>query len=91
MSTQTIQLTVSDVSNQKMAEVDGVPAHSTVGELVEGLLSMLRLPANGADGQPVTYHARHERAGRHLHATELVGDSVETGDHLVIQPSIHAG
>jgi hypothetical protein len=91
MSTQTIQLTVSDVSNQKMAEVDGIPADSTVGELVEGLLSQLRLPANGADGHPVGYHARHERAGRHLHATELVGDSLETGDHLVIQPSVHAG
>ena len=91
MENQTIQLTVSDVSQQKRARVEDLAADSTVGDLVDGLLDRLRLPESGADGSPITYHVRHERLGRHLHSTELVGDSIETGDHVVIQPSVTAG
>jgi hypothetical protein len=42
-------------------------------------------------GRPLTYHARLEREGRHLHASERVGDAVQNGDKVVLQPNIDAG
>jgi hypothetical protein len=86
-----ISLTVSDVSGQKVFRVPKAPPDATVGELVQGLLSQMNLPANDSNGQPLAYQARLEREGRHLHAAERVGDSLETGDKLMLQPNIDAG
>ena len=86
-----IGVQVSDVSGQKTFNVRNIPPESTVGELIQGLLSQMKLPHNDAGGRPLTYHARLEREGRGLHATELVGDSLQTGDRLVLQPNIDAG
>lgn len=88
---ETITLTVSDVSEQKVKNVKEVPTEASVGELVLGLLGSLRLPVSDVSGRPVTYHARLEREGRHLHATELVGDALESGDRVVLQPDVNAG
>jgi len=84
-------LQVSDVSGQKTARVDDVPVDTSVGELVQGLLSQMHLPQNDVSGRPLNYHARLEREGRHLHASELVGDALETGDKVILQPNIDAG
>ena len=86
-----VGLQVSDVSGQKSFSVSGVPHDSTVGELIQGLLSQMQLPHNDVSGRPLTYHARLEREGRHLHASERVGDALQTGDQLVLQPNIDAG
>ena len=86
-----LALTVSDVSEQKVKNVKEIRRKSTVGEMIEGLLPTLRLPANDVQGRPLTYHARLEREERHLHASELVGDALETGDRIVLQPNIDAG
>ena len=86
-----VGLQVSDVSGQKSFSVSGVPQDSTVGELIQGLLSQMQLPHNDVSGRPLTYHARLEREGRHLHASERVGDALQTGDQLVLQPNIDAG
>lgn len=86
-----IGLKVSDVSGQKMANVGNVPPDATVGELIQGLLSQMNLPQNDVSGRPLTYHALLEREGRHLHASELVGDALQTGDKVVLQPNIDAG
>lgn len=86
-----IDLQASDVSGQKLAEVKGVPAAATVGELVQGLLSQMNLPQNDVSGRPLIYHARLEREGRHLHASEVVGDALQESDHIVLQPNIDAG
>jgi hypothetical protein len=74
-----------------MANVRDVPDDATVGEVIEGLLAELAMPRIDSSGRPLTYHARLEREGRHLHASERVAETVRSGDHVVIQPSIHAG
>jgi hypothetical protein len=87
-----ISLRVRDTSRQKLVRADRVPADSTVGELVRGLVrSRLNLPQHDPEGRPLTYHARLEREGRHLHASELVGDALKDQDEIVLQPNIQAG
>jgi hypothetical protein len=86
-----LALKVSDVSQQKMANVDGVQPDSTVGELVQGLLDELRLPQSDASGHPLSYYALLQREARHLHAAERVGDILEMGDQLTLQPNVDAG
>ncbi len=82
---------VSDVSGQKLLNVSGVPVDATVGELVQGLIGRMRLPANDAGGRPLTYHARLDREGRHLQGTERVAETVRSGDRVVLQPNVDAG
>ncbi len=79
-----ISLQASDVSGQKMVNAN-VPPDATVGELLKGLLSKMRLPEN------VPYQVHLEREGRALHASERVEDALQTGDRVVLQPSIDAG
>ena len=86
-----VDIQVSDVSEQKVANVANVPNDSTVGELIQGLLSQLDLPLNDSQQRPLTYHARLEREGRHLHASETVGEALQSGDRVVLQPNIDAG
>jgi hypothetical protein len=86
-----IGLLVRDVSQQKMLEVDDVPEESTVGELVQGLLDEMRLPRTDVDGRSLTYHALLEREARHVHASERVGEALQPGDALTLQPNIDAG
>jgi len=90
-SDNAIGLRVSDVSGQKSAQVRNVPPDASVGELVQGLLGQMKLPANDPSGRPLSYHARLEREGRHLHASERVGDALQAGDEVVLQPNIDAG
>ena len=84
-------LEVSDVSGQKRMTVDEVTEGSTVGELVERFLAEMDLMREDGDGRPLSYHARLEREGRHLHAAERAGDALQSGDTLVLQPNIDAG
>jgi hypothetical protein len=86
-----IDLQASDVSGQNLANARGVPADSTVGELVQGLLAQMKLPRNDVAGRPLNYHARLDREGRHLHASEIVGDALQQQDRIVLQPNIDAG
>jgi hypothetical protein len=84
-------LEVTDVSGQKAATVTDIEPDVTVGELIDGLLGELKLTRSDPNGRPLTYHARLEREGRHLHASERLGGSVQHGDQLVLQPNIDAG
>ncbi len=87
-----ISLTARDTSRQKLVHVDEVPADATVGELVEGLVTGgMNLPRNDVEGRAMTYHLRLEREGRHLHASEVVGDVLQENDEVVLQPNIQAG
>jgi len=90
-SSGSIGLQVSDVSGQKHANAKGVPLDSTVGELVHGLLGRMNLPHNDVSGRPLTYQARLEREGRHLHASEFVGASLQENDRIVLLPDVDAG
>jgi hypothetical protein len=86
-----LSLEVSDVSGQKVFAVANAPADGTVGELVSEMLLKMDLPRNDAGGAPLSYQARLEREGRHLNASERVGDALERGDRLTLQPNIDAG
>ncbi len=86
-----LALLVSDASQQKMANVRDVPPDASIGELVQGLLESLRLPSQDASGRPLTYWARLDREGRHVHASERVGEALLPGDHLILSPNIDAG
>ncbi|MGH7467139.1 MAG: hypothetical protein ACRENP_04050 [Longimicrobiales bacterium] len=84
-------LEVSDVSGQKTATISDLPADASIGELVDQLLHELQLTRNDTSGRPLTYQARLDREGRHLLASERVGEALKSGDRLVLQPNIDAG
>jgi hypothetical protein len=90
-TTLEIPLEISDVSGQKVFSVANAPTSHTVGELVHEMLGKMALPRNDASGAPLTYQARLEREGRHLNASERIGDALERGDRLTLQPNIDAG
>jgi len=86
-----ISLKVRDVCRQRLVNANAVPYQATVGELVHGLVSRMGLPEADVEGRELTYHARLDREGRHLHASETVGDVLEEEDEIVLQPKIQAG
>ncbi len=90
---ETLGLTLEavDVSQQKVRRVNTVQPEVTVQEIIEPLLAQMNLPQNDPEGRPVTYQALLEREGRHLQSWERVGDALQSGDRLVLQPNIDAG
>jgi hypothetical protein len=90
-TTSQLALEISDVSGQKVFTVDNAPSDGTVGELVHEMLGKMNLPRNDTGGAPLVYQARLEREGRHLNASERIGDALERGDRLTLQPNIDAG
>jgi len=87
-----LELEISDVSGQKVFSVANAPVANTVGELIQEMLGKMNLPRNDSSGAPLTYQARLERdGGRHLHASERIGDVLENKDRLTLQPNIDAG
>lgn len=92
--TQTLEkrvtLSARDATGQNASRVSS-DVDATVGELVADLLAEMELPKNDPTGRALTYHARLEREGRHLHAAERVGDALEEDDKLVLVPNIQAG
>ncbi len=86
-----IELEISDVSGQKVFRVANAPTDNNVGELIHEMIGKMNLPRNDASGAPLTYQARLEREGRHLHAAERIGDALEANDRLTLQPNIDAG
>ena len=90
-TTLEIPLEISDVSGQKIFSVANAPTGNTVGELVREMIGKMNLPRNDASGAPLTYQARSEREGRHLNASERIGDALQRGDRLTLQPNIDAG
>jgi hypothetical protein len=86
-----LDLEAADVTGQHAAQLRGYPEDATVSDLVRELVDRLGLSRNDPSGLPYTYHARHEREGRHLHASEVIGDALQTGDKITLQPNIDAG
>jgi hypothetical protein len=84
-------LLVSDVSGQKTATIDNVPADATVGDLMASVLSELKLPKNDQSGRPLVYQPLNQTAGRHLNVVEKVGEAVSPDDHIVLHPDVSAG
>ncbi len=87
----TLSLRITDFTGQRHARVSSVAPQSTIGELVRSLLSKLGLPESNVEGKPLAYQARLQREGRHVHASELVGQALEDNDEISLTPSIDAG
>ena len=86
-----LDITATDVTGQNVVNVNALDREMTVGELMEALVPRMKLPHLGNGGRPLAYHARLEREGRHLHATEVVGDALQSSDRIMLQPTIEAG
>ena len=91
IQTMKMERQAADVTGQNVVNVNNLDREITVGELIEGLVPRMNLPRLGNGGRPLTYHARLEREGRHLHATEVVSDALQTEDRITLQPTIEAG
>ena len=87
----TVGIRATDVTRQRAVDVKDVPTDATIGELIEGLLPRMNLPRDNNGGQPLTYTALLDREGRHLHASEIVGETLMPNDKVVLQPEIIAG
>ncbi len=88
---KTLTLEVTDVSLQKRIRKHNVSADASVGELVLAALPELHLPTTSTEGEPYTYHMRLEREGRHLNASERVGDALQENDRVMLLPNVDAG
>ena len=88
-----LDISATDVTRQNVVNIGIDPGdrEMSVGELLDSLVPRMKLPRLGNGGRPLTYHARLEREGRHLHATEVVGEALQTNDRIMIQPTIEAG
>ena len=84
----TIQAT--DISGHKLTTVRNVPPGSTVGELIDELVPKMKL-LERVDGRTLSYGARVERTGRHLHDAERVSDTLQDDDRICLAPAINAG
>ncbi len=89
--TKRLTLTASDVSGQRIAKLRGVQRDSTVGELIDNLLPKMDIPRFDVNGRPLTYRARLDREGRHLHNSEVVEEVLRENDHIVLHPNVDAG
>ncbi len=90
-NSSTLELTVSDVTRQKVRSVENVSTRATAAELVSAFIDDLNMPRNDPAGRSLTYRALHRREARHLRPDEQLGDSVQSGDWLVLQPNVDAG
>jgi hypothetical protein len=86
-----VDLEVSDVTGHNTIRVRDFPREATVGDLVNTLVDRMQLSATGSGGETLTYHARFEQEARHLHASEIVGDALQPGRRISLQPNIDAG
>jgi hypothetical protein len=84
-------INVADVSGQNVVKAAGLSPGATIGELVQGLIPKMNLPVVDPEGRKISYHVRLDKAGRHLHPTEIVGDVLEEDDQITLQPNIMAG
>lgn len=92
-STMTIDLnlTARDVSGQRAFSLKRYASDGTISELVRKLVTRLGLATADSAGRPHLYRAYLDREARHLHGSELVGDSLQENDALVLQPEVMAG
>jgi hypothetical protein len=86
-----LEVQATDVTGQKRVRAKRVRMESSMQELLEALVPRLQLPVQDAAGRPLTYHARLDREGRHVHASEVVGEALLPNDTLTLQPNVDAG
>ena len=87
---QTITLHVQDMTGQREYLARDVPKDASWGETMGSILANMSLPKNNP-ASPNVWSGHLEREGRHLHASEIVGDALVDGDKVVLQPEVNAG
>lgn len=80
---------VSDVSGQRNVVVRDVPRDASWGETMRAILGRMAMPEN-PEAETI-WKGRLEREGRHIHASEIVGDVLQNEDHVVLHPEVQAG
>lgn len=86
-----LNLTARDVSGQRAFSLRRYAADGTIAELVRKLVTRMGLATEDSAGRPHLYRAFLDREARHLHGSELVGDSLQENDELVLHPQVQAG
>ena len=66
------------------------PVDASISEVIPQLLALMSLPMNDLSG-PISHALRRDSDGAILHAADVVGDVVQPGERLVLQPSVEAG
>lgn len=90
VATKTISFEVRDVSGQHSATVNDCPEDAAVSEVIPALLALMSLPQNDLSG-PISHSLRRDSDGALLHDADVVGEVVQPGGRLVLQPSVDAG
>jgi hypothetical protein len=86
----TTSLVVEDLTGQVRRKVKGVDKRATVGDLVSTLVRELKLPANDAQGRPLSYAARAN--GASLVESDRIGDVLpEEGTVVTLTQNVTAG
>jgi hypothetical protein len=94
MPSPTLSIQATDLNRAHLVEVPEAPADASIGEIVRLLVRTLALTQRDADGQEIQYEARLEREGSEdqlLRPADRVGDVLQEGDRIRLQPSIDAG
>lgn len=89
MAEGTMSLVVEDFTGQVRHRASGIPRDATLGEVLAGVADRLRLPANDAQGRPVTYAARSK--GASLNESDRVGDVLEDNEVVTLTQNVTAG
>jgi uncharacterized ubiquitin-like protein YukD len=86
-----VNVTIIDVTGNKEQQAT-VPDDVAVRRIVAKLVQMMKLPATGPDGQPLSYKVVHKQSGKQLTDDESLGDAgVKDGDVMRLQPEVTAG
>ncbi len=86
-----VNVTVIDVTGNKEQQAT-LPDDAPVRRIIAKLVQMMKLPATGPDGQPMSYKFHHKASGRQLTDEQTLGEAeVKDGDVLRLQPEITAG
>jgi hypothetical protein len=79
------------VSGQQTFAVDDCPEDVSVGELMPQLLEQMSLPRMDVSGNPLTHTLRRDSDGAVLNGSDVIGEVLQPGERVVVQPSIDAG
>ncbi len=90
VATNTLSFEVRDISGQKSATVNDCPVDASISEVIPSLLALMDLPQNDSSG-PISHSLRRDSDGAILHDADVVGEVIQPGGRLVLQPSVDAG
>ena len=86
-----VTVTILDATGSKEQKAS-LPDDAPVRRIIGKLLEMMKLPATGPDGQPMSYKFHHKASGKQLGDEQTLAEAgVKDGDVLRLQPEITAG